>query len=80
MNARFTLTKLRLDKNLKQKDMAELLNVSTSTISMYETGKRTPPLITARKIAKLFNVSVDTIVYGSEDRGRCQQQIDAIAL
>lgn len=32
------LAELRKDKNLKQKDLAELLNLSIGTISNYETG------------------------------------------
>lgn len=48
--------------NLKQKDMAELLNIDQTTYSNYETGKCEPSLETLIKLAKLFKCSIDELI------------------
>lgn len=53
------LAELRKDKNLKQKDLAELLNLSIGTISNYETGSHEPDFTTLNKLADFFHVSTD---------------------
>lgn len=42
-----------------QEELAKKLNLSKSTISMYENGKRTPDYETFLLIADYFNVSLD---------------------
>lgn len=54
-----TLAELRKDKNLKQKDLAELLNLSIGTISNYETGSHEPDFATLNILADFFHVSTD---------------------
>ncbi|MBD5545251.1 MAG: helix-turn-helix transcriptional regulator [Lachnospiraceae bacterium] len=53
------LAELRKDRNLKQKDLAELLNLSIGTISNYETGSHEPDFSTLGKLADFFHVSTD---------------------
>lgn len=53
------LAELRKDKNLKQKDLAELLNLSIGTISNYETGSHEPDFDTLNILADFFHVSTD---------------------
>lgn len=53
------LAELRKDKNLKQKDLAELLNLSIGTISNYETGSHEPDFATLNILADFFHVSTD---------------------
>lgn len=62
-----TLSELRDEKELTQKELAEQLefDCSPSTIAMYETGERTPPLEKAKIIAIFFGVSVESIIFGS---------------
>lgn len=50
---------LREDRDLKQKDMADLLKVSQSTYSDYELEKLNIPLSTLKKLAVFFDTSVD---------------------
>lgn len=57
---------LRKASNLTMKQLGEIINVSESTISMYETGKREPDQKTLIKIANYFNVSIDFLL-GIED-------------
>ncbi|GKX65604.1 helix-turn-helix transcriptional regulator [Inconstantimicrobium mannanitabidum] len=55
------LKKLRDSKHLTQNQLAKELNISGSSIRMYETNKRTPTLETAKAIAEFFNVTVEDL-------------------
>lgn len=57
------IKKLRESMNISQEYLAKKLNVSASTISMYEVGERIPRDETKIKIAKLFGVSVSSIFF-----------------
>ncbi len=50
---------LRLHRNMKQKDLAETLKISKSTMSNYERSYSTPAPDILVKIADYFNVSID---------------------
>ena len=58
-----TLADLRKAKGVNQKELAKLLGFSPSSIAMYETGDRTPPLNKAKKIAQFFEVPVESILF-----------------
>lgn len=66
MKERKKLIKLRTSMGLKQKDVAESINITASYYGMIEQGKRTPNLSIALSIAKFFNTSVEEIFF--EDR------------
>lgn len=59
---------LRKEKKLFQKDLAEKLNLTQQTISLYEANKRDPDYETLNIIAKFFNVSLDYLMGNSEIR------------
>lgn len=59
------LAMLRNSKGLTQRDLANELNVSPSTIAMYETGDRTPSLPMAKVIADYFGVGIEYIFFTS---------------
>ncbi len=50
---------LRLQKNIPQNDLAQILGVSKSTMSNYERNYSTPDPELLVKIADYFNVSID---------------------
>lgn len=56
------LKDLREDKDLYQKEIAYLLNVSQQYYSEYEQGNRPIPLEKILKLATFYNVSVDYIL------------------
>lgn len=56
------LRKLRISKNIQQKELAALLNIKISTYCQYETGKRQPDYETLKRIANYFNVSIDYLL------------------
>lgn len=56
-------------KGLSQSELAKELGLSTSTISMYEVGKREPDFETEEKIADYFNTDLNIL------RGRDSERI-----
>lgn len=60
------ITDLRKKQGMSQSQLAKELNVSPSTIGMYEQGRRVPDLDTLIAMARLFNVSLDYLVIGKE--------------
>ena len=53
---------LRKQKGLSQAETAELLGITQSAYSRYESGQRQPDLDILKKIAKIYNVSVDDLL------------------
>ena len=56
------LKNLRIEKHLRQDQVARLVNVEKSSISMYENGMRQPSYITLVRLADVFNVSTDYLL------------------
>ena len=56
------LKDLREDKDLLQKDIADLLSIKQQQYSLYETGKRDLPLELAIILSDFYNTSIDYIV------------------
>lgn len=57
---------LRTSKKLKQEELAAKLNISKSSIGMYERNEREPSFDIAQKISVFFEVSLDYLLTGSE--------------
>ncbi len=60
------IRKLRIEKKLSQLELAKYLNISNTTLSQYESGKRMPGDEIKIKIAQYFNVSLDYL-FGCTD-------------
>ena len=58
----FHLKELRQGKNLTQKDLSKILQISASTIGMYEQGRREPDHETLTKLADFFDVPTDYLL------------------
>ena len=52
---------LREDKDLVQKEVAEVLNITTQQYSLYERGDREIPMHHAITLANFYRVSLDYI-------------------
>lgn len=61
MNYHKRIKDLREDNDLKQSQIAELLNTSQSYYAQYENGKRPIPIDRLIKLADFYNVSLDYI-------------------
>lgn len=53
---------LRIDKDISQKNIANILNVAQTTYSDYELGKINIPLKILKEIAIFHNVSTDYLL------------------
>ncbi|MGI5985559.1 MAG: helix-turn-helix domain-containing protein [Oscillospiraceae bacterium] len=53
---------LREDKDLNQKQMAEILNIAQTTYSDYELGKINIPIEVLKKMSIYFNTSIDYLL------------------
>lgn len=62
MNFGEKLFKLRTERGIYQKELAEYLEVSIGTISNYENGVHYPDLATLCKFAEYFHVSTDYLL------------------
>ena len=60
---RCTLKALRGNSNLTQKETAEKIGVSTTTWSRWENKERFPDAKQINKIAEVFGVSYDDIIF-----------------
>lgn len=53
---------LREDKDLKQKEIAKILDMAQTTYSGYETGNRNVPNEVLIQLAEFYNTSTDYIL------------------
>lgn len=60
------LKELREQKGWSQGDLAEKLGVKRTSVANYEQGISFPPLPALEKLATLFGVSLDGLVWGSQ--------------
>lgn len=56
------LRAIREDRDIRQKQLAEILNVSQNTYSRYETGVISLTVEVFVKLADYYNVSVDYLL------------------
>lgn len=61
------LRQLRLDNDLKQRDLAYLLDVSQNTYSQYETGVISLSDQALSRLADFYGVSVDYLLGRTEE-------------
>ena len=50
-----------------QAKLAETLGVSQSAVSQWEQGKTLPDMLSAQKLALIFGVSIDELMWGDEN-------------
>lgn len=55
------IAKLRGKRKVSQQQLADLIGVSRKTISTVETGRFTPSVVIALKLARYFEVPVESI-------------------
>lgn len=61
---------LRKERNMTQKELGELLEVSERNVRFYESGRHYPDFKGLLRLGEYFNVSLDYLVGWSEDRTR----------
>lgn len=58
-----TMKAARINAGYTQKVAAKLLNISNNTLSSYENYKTIPDIRTSERMAKLYRLSVDNIIF-----------------
>lgn len=61
------IRELRRAQNLTMRQLAELLGVSHTAISLWESGRREPDVSTIMRISEIFYVSVDELLDSQAD-------------
>lgn len=62
------LKNLREDKDLSQKEMANILNVAQTTYSDYERGKINIPIAILKQLALFYNTSIDYLLDMTDEK------------
>ncbi len=62
------IRELRLEKGMTQWHLARKLNFGCSAISNYENGRNQPNIETLKKLASVFEVSLDYLTGFSDER------------
>ena len=61
------IASLRKEKNLKQDNLAEMLNVSPQAVSKWENDLTCPDISILPSLAKILGVSVDELLSGKQE-------------
>lgn len=61
------INKLRCEKNLTQKQLADMLNLTDKAVSKWERGECCPDLPVLVKIAEIFGVNLSDLTNGNKD-------------
>lgn len=57
---------LRKEKNLKQEDLAQMLNISPQAISKWENDLTSPDISILPELSKILNISIDELLIGKK--------------
>lgn len=68
------LRDLREDKDLKQKDIADFLNISPRGYSRYETGNNDIPTEILIRLADFYDTSVDYLLGRTNNKNKKEKQ------
>lgn len=64
------IKELRLERDMRQEELARILSVSKAEISFYENSKRIPPLTKLIKISEIFNISINELILGEQSSSK----------
>ncbi|MBQ7879915.1 MAG: helix-turn-helix transcriptional regulator [Clostridia bacterium] len=63
------LKELRKEKELTQKELSKLVNLSSNCVCEWEKGRSQPNVETLKKLSEIFSCSVDYIIGNTDDFG-----------
>ena len=58
----------RENKKMTQNEVADILGVSSATISKYESGALEPNIESLKRLAELFEISIDELLNDEEKK------------
>jgi transcriptional regulator with XRE-family HTH domain len=74
------LKELRKQNYMTQTQLGKLTGLSTSAISLYESGVHEPDLATLKRFADIFNVSIDELLDRESEEAKQAEEDDVAAL
>lgn len=74
------IKKLRLKKGLSQYELADLIHLSRSSISKWETGQNLPDSSILLKLAKIFNVTTNELLLGNLENKDNKNELNNVNL
>ena len=60
---------LRKSRKMTQPELAEMLNISTSSLNNFEGGQKNTSLEVLDKLRNIFNISLDNLIYKDLSKG-----------
>ena len=69
------LKDLKEDNELRQDDIARILNITRQKYSLYELGKRTLPIDLLNILAEFYNTSTDYILGRTNNKDTYQEKV-----
>lgn len=70
------IKKMRIERNMTQQELANKLNLATSTIGMYERGERIPDIYTLIELSKMFKTTTDYLLGLSDNPNEYDSESD----
>ncbi len=64
-----TIKKLRLEKNMTQKQLADLMNISDKTVSKWERGLGLPEISLLNELSEILNLDLASLLKGEVSDG-----------
>ena len=74
------IKKLREKQNLTQQQLADMIPISREAISKWERGRTCPDYEVMLKLSKIFDVTIDELLYGEVKTKNNIDKIDSITL
>lgn len=61
------LKEIRIERGMTQEEVADQIGLTRQAISGYESGRRQPGIDILMKLAEIYDVSMDAILYGNKE-------------
>lgn len=74
------LKTLRKEKNITQEVLAEILNISSRTVSRWETGNNMPDISLLVELSEFYKVSIPEIINGERKSDKMNQETKDTAI
>lgn len=73
------LKQIRIEKGFTQEEIAEKIGLTRQAISAYESGKRQPGIDILMRLAEIYEVEIEDILYGSKPKQSGKNRIKIAA-
>lgn len=74
------IKELRKSKGINQTELAKIVNLSTTVMSMIEANRSNPSIETLNTMSECFNVSIDYLLKGEEQKNAMNKEEEEILM